>query len=169
MISDNTVTNQNEETITKTRTNYNFVINEKNMRLLTLDSLKVGDEIPALTIPPLTSYTLALYFGASGGHNPFHVDIDFAKLSRLDEVIVQGMFSTGFLVRLLTNWAPQPALRSSKNRFVATNHINNESVTSTGKFIEIFVVDREQLVRLELQMDTPQVQTIVAEAVVALD
>ena len=138
------------------------------MRLLTLDSLKVGDEIPALTIPPLTRYTLALYFGASGGHNPIHVDIDFAKLSGLDEVIVQGMFSTGFLVRLLTNWVPQPALRSRKNRLSATNHIE-ESVTSTGKFIEIFVVEREKLVRLELQMDTTQAQTIVAEVVVALD
>ena len=167
MISDNTVTNQNEETIAKTRTNYNFVINEKNMRLLTLDSLKVGDEIPALTIPPLTRYTLALYFGASGGHNPIHVDIDFAKLSGLDEVIVQGMFSTGFLVRLLTNWVPQPALRSSKNRFAVTNHI--KMWTSTGKFIEIFVVDIEKLVRLELQMDTKRPQTIVAEAVVALN
>ena len=138
------------------------------MRLLTLDSLKVRDEIPPLTIPPLTRYTLHLYFEASGGHNPIHVDIDFAKLSGLDEVIVQGMFSTGFLVRLLTNWVPQPALRSRKNRFSATNHID-ESVTSTGKFIEIFVVDREKLVRLELQTDTPQAQTIVAEAVVALD
>ena len=67
-----------------------FVINEKNMRLLTLDSLKVGDEIPVLTIPPLTRYTLALYLVVSGGHNPIHVDIDFAKLSGLDEVIVQG-------------------------------------------------------------------------------
>ena len=110
------------------------------MRLLTLDFLKVGDEIPALTKPPLTRYTLQLYFEASGGHNPIHVDIDFAKLSGLDEVIVQGMFSTGFLVRLLTNWVPQTALRSRKNRFAATNHID-ESVTSTRKFIEIFVVD----------------------------
>ena len=67
------------------------------MRLLTLDSLKVGDEIPALTIPPLTRYTLALYFGASGRHNPIHVDIDFAKLSGLDEVIVQCMFRQDFL------------------------------------------------------------------------
>ena len=145
-----------------------FFINEENMRLLIFDSLKVGNEIPALTIPPLNRYTLALYFGASGGHNPIHVDIDFAKLSGLDEVIVQWMFSTGFLVRLLTNWVPQSALRSRKNRFAATNHID-ESVTSTGKFIEIFVVDREKLVRLELQTDTPQAQTIVAEAVVALD
>ena len=106
-----------------------FVINEKNMRLLTLDSLKVGDGIPALTIPTLTRYTLALYFGASGGHNPIHVDIDFAKLSGLDEVIVQGMFSTGFLVRLLTNWVPQPALSSRKNRFAATNHFEKNLCT----------------------------------------
>ena len=138
------------------------------MRLLTLDSLKVGDEIPALTILSLTKHTLVLYFVASGGHNPIHVDIDFAKLSGLDEVIVQRMFSTVFLVRLLTNCVPQLALRSRKNRFAATNHID-ESVTSTGKFIEILVVDREKLVRLKLQTDIPQAQTIVAEAVVALD
>ena len=144
-----------------------FVINEKNMQLLILDSLKDRRWNLPLTIPPLTRYTLALYFGASGGHNPIHVDIDFAKLSGLDEVIVQGMFSTGFLVRLLTNWVPQPALRSRKNRFAVTNHI--KMWTSTGKFIEIFVVNREKLVRLELQTDTPQAQTIVAEAVVALD
>ena len=46
MIFDNPVTNQNEENIPKIRTNYIFRINEKNMRLLTLDSLKVGDETP---------------------------------------------------------------------------------------------------------------------------
>ena len=113
-------------------------------------------------------YTMEPYFGASGGHNPIHVDIDFAKLSGLDEVIVQGMFSTVFLVNLHTNCVPQPALRIRKNRFATTNHIS-ESVTSTGKFIEIFVVDREKLAHLELQTESTQVQTIVAEAVVALD
>ena len=95
-------------------------------------------------------------------------DTDFSKLSGLDEMIVQEMFSTGFLVRLLSNWVPQPALRSKKNRFAATNHID-ESVTNTGKFIEIFVVDREKLVCLELQPYTPRAKTIVAVAVVALD
>ena len=94
------------------------------MRLLTLDSLKVGDEIPALTIPPLTRYTLALYFGASGGHNPIHVDIDFAKLFGLDEVIVQGMFSTGFLVRLLTKWVPgYRSLLSEAGKIVSQQRI----------------------------------------------
>ena len=83
-------------------------------------------------------------------------------------MIEQRMFSAGFLVGLFTNWVTQPALRSRKNSFAATNHID-ESVTSTGKFIKIFVVDREKLVCLEPQTDTPQTQIIVAEAVVALD
>ena len=135
---------------------------------MTLDSLKVRDEISALTMPPLTKYTLVFYYGAFGGHNPIHVVIDFAKLSGRGEVIVQWFFSTVFLVRLLNNWVQQPALRGRKNRFAGTNHID-ESVISTGKFIEILLVDREKLVRLELQTDSTQAQTIVAEAVVALD
>ena len=43
--------------------------------------------------------------------------------------------------------------QKQENRFAATNHVD-ESVTSTEKFIEIFVVDREKLVHLELQTDS---------------
>jgi hypothetical protein len=43
----------------------------------TFESLKVGDEIPALKIPPVSRHTLALYCGASGDHNPIHVDQDY--------------------------------------------------------------------------------------------
>ncbi|MCH2292471.1 MAG: dehydratase, partial [SAR324 cluster bacterium] len=43
--------------------------------------VQVGDEIPLLSNPPITRHTLALYCGASGDHNPIHVDIDYAKES----------------------------------------------------------------------------------------
>ena len=46
---------------------------------LKYDNLKVGDEIPEKTFPPISRHTLALYCGSSGDHNPIHVDIDFAK------------------------------------------------------------------------------------------
>ena len=39
----------------------------------------VGERIVHKTFPPITRHTLALYCGASGDHNPMHVDIDFAK------------------------------------------------------------------------------------------
>jgi acyl dehydratase len=140
---------------------------KQNMTLPTFDSVNVGDEIPSLSTPPISRHTLALYCGASGDHNPIHVDLDFAKSSGLDDVIAHGMLSAGYLGRMLTNWVPQSALRSWKNRFTAMTQIG-ESVTCTGKIVEKFEKDGENFVRLEIQTNTPEAQTIVAEVVVVL-
>ena len=140
---------------------------KKSMTLPTYDSLKVGDEIPAMISPPVSRHTLALYCGASGDHNPIHVDIDFAKSSGLDDVIAHGLLSAGYLGRMLTNWVPQSAIRNWKNRFTAMTLIG-DSVTCSGKIVEKFEKDGEKFIRLELQTNTLQAQTIVAEVVVVL-
>ena len=55
MNSDNIVTPTRMKKLSpKPATIIYFVIDEKHMRLLILDSLKIGDEIHALAIPPLT-------------------------------------------------------------------------------------------------------------------
>ncbi|HCV45391.1 MAG: MaoC family dehydratase [SAR324 cluster bacterium] len=137
------------------------------MTLPKFDSLNVGDEIPALTTPLVSRHILALYCGASGDHNPIHVDLDFAKSSGLDDVIAHGMLSAGYLAQMLTNWIPQSALRSFNNRFTAMTQIG-DTVTCSGKIVEKFEKDGEKFVRLELYTNTPQAQTIVAEAEVVL-
>ena len=133
----------------------------------TFNSLNVGDEIPALTTPSVSRHTLALYCGASGDHNPIHVDLDFAKSSGLDDVIAHGMLSAAYLAQMLTNWVPQSALRSFNNRFTAMTQIG-DTVSCSGKIVEKFEKDGEKFVRLELYTNTPKTQTIVAEAVVVL-
>ena len=138
------------------------------MTITTFESLKVGDEIPALKIPPVSRHTLALYCGASGDHNPIHVDLDYAKSAGLDDVIAHGMLSAGYLARMLTDWVPQSAIRSMNNRFNAMTHIG-DSVTCTGKVVEKFEKGNEKLVRLEMQAHTPEAKTIIAEAVIALE
>ena len=138
------------------------------MTVPTFESLKVGDEIPALKIPPVSRHTLALYCGASGDHNPIHVDLDYAKSAGLDDVIAHGMLSAGYLARMLTDWVPQSSIRSINNRFTAMTHIG-DSVTCTGKVVEKFEKGNEKLVRLEMQANTPEAQTIIAEAVIALE
>jgi len=115
----------------------------------------------------VSRHTLALYCGASGDHNPIHVDLDFAKSSGLDDVIAHGMLSAGYLAQMLTNWIPQSALRSFNNRFTAMTQIG-DTVTCSGKIVEKFEKDGEKFVRLELYTNTPQAQTIVAEAEVVL-
>ena len=130
--------------------------------------LKVGDELPEKTFPPITRHTLALYCGSSGDHNPIHVDIDFAKSAGLDDVIVHGMLSVGYLGRMLTNCMPQSSIRTWQNRFTAMTFIG-DTVTCTGRIVEKFEKDGEKFLRLKLQTNTPNAQTIVAEAVVVFE
>ena len=137
------------------------------MTIPKFDSLNVGDKIPGLKTPSVSRHTLALYCGASGAHNPIHVDLDFAKSSGLDDVIAHGMLSAGYLAQMLTNWVPQSALKSFNNRFTAMTQIG-DTVSCSGKIVEKFEKDGEKFIRLELYTNTPQAQTIVAEAVAVL-
>ena len=137
------------------------------MTIPTFDSLNVGDKIPGLKTPSVSRHPLALYCGASGDHNPIHVDLDFAKSSGLDDVIAHGMLSAGYLAQMLTNWVPQSALKSFNNRFTAITQIG-DTVSCSGKIVEKFEKDGEKFIRLELYTNTPQAQTIVAEAVAVL-
>ena len=110
------------------------------MTIPTFDSLNVGDKIPGLNTPSVSRHTLALYCGASGDHNPIHVDLDFAKSSGLDDVIAHGMLSAGYLAQMLTNWVPQSALKSFNNRFTAMTQIG-DTVSCSGKIVEKFEKD----------------------------
>ena len=83
-------------------------------------------------------------------------------------MIAHGMLSAGYLARMLIDWVPQSAIRSMNNRFTAMTHIG-ESVNCTGKVVEKFEKENEKLVRLEMQAHTPEAQTIIAEAVIALE
>tara|TARA_B100001250_G_scaffold371234_1_gene355914 strand:+ start:456 stop:872 length:417 start_codon:yes stop_codon:yes gene_type:complete len=135
---------------------------------LKYDIIKVGDELPDKTFPPISRHTLALYCGASGDHNPIHVDIDFAKSSGLDDVIAHGMLSAGYLARMLTNFVSQSSIRSWNNRFTAMTNIG-DIVNCSGKIVEKFEKDGEKFIRLELIAKTQKEETIISEALVVLE
>jgi acyl dehydratase len=112
-------------------------------------TLKAGDTLPPLAVPAITRHQLALYCGASGDHNPIHVDTDFAKSAGMDDVFAHGMLSAAWLGRLLTNWVPQTAIRSLDVRFVAITHVH-ERITCTGEVAEVFEQDGRRLARVKL-------------------
>ena len=60
-----------------------------------------SDRIPFET-EPISRLTLALFAGASGDHNPIHVDLDFARAAGMDDVFAHGMLSMAYLGRMLT-------------------------------------------------------------------
>ena len=104
----------------------------------TYDSVGIGDELPPLALPPLTRATLALYAGAS--------DVDFARAAGMPDVVAHGMLSMAWLGRLLTNWAPQRALREFSVRFTAMTHVG-EQIVCTGRIAEKLERDGERLDR----------------------
>ena len=133
-----------------------------------LRALDIGDALPPLAVPPLTRLTLALYCGASGDHNPIHVDIDFAKRAGLGDVIAHGMLSMGWLGRLVTGWAPQQALRSLGTRFVAMTRVGDR-IECSGRVVERFDAGGERRLRIALQTaDQHGEVKLIGEAVIAL-
>jgi len=132
------------------------------------DSLQVGDTLPTLQLEPVSRLMLALYCGASGDHNPIHVDIDFARSAGQADVFAHGMLSMAWLGRLLTNWVPPSALRSYGVRFAAITHVGDR-VRCEGRVAEKFEAGGERRVRLELStVDQDGQVKLTGDAVMAL-
>src|SRR3982751_1412103 len=103
--------------------------------LMRYDDVQAGTERPPLHAEPVSRLTLALYCGASGDHNPIHVDSDFAHAAGQEDVFAHGMLVMGYAARLVTGWVPQRAIESLSARFVAITHVGDR-LTCTGTVAE---------------------------------
>ncbi|MFI8371463.1 MaoC family dehydratase [Streptomyces sp. NPDC085466] len=72
------------------------------------DEVEAGTELPAQTFP-VTRATLVRYAGASGDFNPIHWNEKFAVEVGLPDVIAHGMFTMAEAIRVVTDWAGDPA------------------------------------------------------------
>jgi acyl dehydratase len=87
-------------------------------------TLTPGTALPPLVCDPISRTTLALFAGASGDHNPIHIDLDVARSAGLDDVFAHGMLSMAYLARAVTTWFPQSTLRSLSTRFVSITPVH---------------------------------------------
>jgi acyl dehydratase len=134
----------------------------------TFEAVQVGDLLPPLDLPAVNRTTLALFAGASGDHNPIHIDTDVARRAGMSDVFAQGMLGMAWLGRLLTRWVSQSRLRYFEVRFQGITHLGNETRCS-GRVIEKLTHEGERCVRIELQSVNQFGQAkIVGEALVAL-
>jgi acyl dehydratase len=118
-----------------------------------LESLQRGAELPPFETEPVSRLALSLYCGASGDHNPIHVDIDYARAAGVPDVFAHGMLSMAWLAHVLTRWVPQHAIRSLDVRFAAITQVG-ERIRCSGRVIEI--VEEERLVRVALTSTNEQ-------------
>ena len=135
---------------------------------LSYDNVSVGQALPTLTLQPINRTTLALFAGASGDHNPVHIDIDFARKAGMPDVFAHGMLSMAWLGRLLTQWVPQMQLREINTRFAGITHLGH-IITCTGRVVEKFENEGAKLVRVEIQSANQYGEVkILGDAVIAI-
>lgn len=131
-------------------------------------TVAVGDELPPLQLPPVERTMLGLFAGASGDHNPIHIDLDMARQAGIPDVFAHGMLGMAWLGRLLTAWAPQSRLRRLDVRFQGITHLGN-AMCCNGRVVEKMAHQGEPCVRIELRSSNQYGQVkLVGEALVAL-
>ncbi len=135
---------------------------------VTYDGIQVGDAIPALTKPAIGPLQLALFAGASGDHNPIHLDEQAAKGGGLPGVIAHGMLSMAFLGQVLTDWVPQRCIRNFSTRFAAMAY-PGDVITCKGTVTAKREADGDKLIDLEITAENQKGErTLIGQATVAL-
>jgi acyl dehydratase len=138
------------------------------MNLQAAKNPAVGDRLVYKSFPPISRHQLALYCGASGDHNPIHVDLDFAKKAGFDDVFAHGMLVMAYLGQALTDVVAPSALRSFSTRFSTITQLGAQ-LTCEGNVVELLEADGEKRARLSLTAKDEKGEVKLAgEAVIAL-
>ena len=137
------------------------------MSISEITKLSVGDTLEPMTHNSISRTTLALFAGASGDHNPIHIDIDFAKSVGMDDVFAHGMLGMAYLGRFLTSIADQSNIRSYSVRFSSITQVGAK-LKCTGKVKEITDTSAERLMKIELSAtDQNNDVKLIGDAVIA--
>ena len=131
--------------------------------------MSLAEPIADIEFGPISRTTLALYAGASGDHNPIHIDADFAREAGLPDVFAHGMLSFGVLARVVTEWAGQERLRSFGVRFASITQVH-DTITCSARVIEAVEVDGVPCLRVAVEAKAQDGRTTLSgEAIVARD
>ena len=110
---------------------------------------KIGEELPKLKIEPISRANLALYAGASGDHNPLHIDTDYANRVGFKDVIAHGMLIMGYLGRVLTNNINQSKILEYNVQFTSITNIGDQ-LTCSGIVKKILKNKNQKKIELDL-------------------
>lgn len=139
--------------------------------MITITNMKdasVGDILPEVQLGPISRAMLALYAGASGDHNPAHIDIDYAKQAGLPDVFAHGMLSFGAMAQVVTRCAGVERVRAFGARFVSIVQVH-DVITCSGTVTELFREDDEERARIAVIASAQDGRRVLTgEAVVAL-
>jgi len=98
--------------------------------------LRVGDDLPPLTKPPIDRVQIARYAASAGDFNRLHLDEPFAHQVGFPGLFAPGMLPMAFVGQLLTAWLRRGHVRKLSARFVKIVWPHDE-LTCRGRIGEL--------------------------------
>jgi acyl dehydratase len=108
-----------------------------------------GQELPAVTLPPVTRLQLIKYAGASGDFNPIHTIDEAAEQAGLPGVIAHGMLTMATMGRLFTSYLDRGFIQRFYTRFVDMVFVG-DVLTIGGKVVETRSTEVGELVSFDV-------------------
>jgi acyl dehydratase len=121
--------------------------------MLRLFQVAPGTVVAQFETPPISRFTLALFCGASGDHNPVHVDLDFARAAGHKDVFAHGMLVMAYLGRLLPRPDSSVRLESFTCRFLTVTQVG-DSLLCVARLANREELDSQLRVTLDLESRT---------------
>ena len=121
------------------------------------EDVNEGDEIPAIT-KNCSTQQLVVWAAASGDFYQIHYDLNFAKSTGLDNIIVHGALKNAFLGQLLHDWVrPAGHVQEFGCQYRGMDY-PNQDITCRGVVTKKYAEGDRNLVELEIWTENPQGQ-----------
>lgn len=118
-----------------------------------------GQELPTMTLPPVTRLQLIKYAGASGDFNPIHTIDEAAEQAGLPGVIAHGMLTMATMGRLFTPYLDRGFIQSFYTRFAGMVFVG-DVLTISGKVVEIRSTEEGELVSFDVFAQNQKEQVV---------
>ena len=121
------------------------------------EDVQEGDEIPSLT-KNCSTQQLVIWAGASGDFYQIHYDLNFARSTGLENIIVHGALKNAFLGQLLHDWvAPGGQIRTFGCQYRGMDYPNQDLICR-GIVTKKYEDAGQHVVELEIWSENPDGQ-----------
>lgn len=121
------------------------------------EDINEGDEIPSLT-KNCSTQQLVVWAAGSGDFYQIHYDLNFAKSTGLDNIIVHGALKNAFLGQLLHDWvAPGGTVREFGCQYRGMDY-PDQDIVCRGVVTKKYQDGAEHIVELDVWTENPQGQ-----------
>lgn len=132
------------------------------------NNVEIGQELPVLEKHPSTRQ-LVKYAGASGDFYEIHYDLEFARSTGLEGVIIHGALKNAFLAQIVTDWMGSAGRLKKLSVQYRGMDTPGDLLKIKGEVAEKWHADGENLIRCTLRLENSNGdKTTTGEAIVSL-